>query len=170
MIVNTNNKLLCSDYKRGDFLDTMLVFFLFFVALLGSIYQGISILYPLLFGLICFTLISLRRNFTLLSLVKMMGEGAKKSLLVIKIFVLIGGITAVWRACGTIGRPHGTRQKRQCRCEYHISADTGFIVYAFYLYLVPLTNLFTRKLITINDDRILLHGEFKNTSIFSPMK
>ncbi|WP_169716802.1 Na+/H+ antiporter NhaC family protein [Sporomusa acidovorans] len=35
-------------------------------------------------------------------LLKMMLTGSKKSLIVIKIFVLIGVITAVWRACGTI--------------------------------------------------------------------
>lgn len=49
-----------------------------------------------------FIVISLRRNFTLVSLLTMMVMGSKKSLLVIKIFVLIGAITAVWRACGTI--------------------------------------------------------------------
>ena len=32
----------------------------------------------------------------------MMLKGSQKSLIVIKIFVLIGAITAVWRACGTI--------------------------------------------------------------------
>ena len=30
-----------------------------------------------------------------------------------------------------------------------LSADAGFILYAFYLFLVPFTNFFTRKLITI---------------------
>ncbi|HWR10131.1 MAG TPA: Na+/H+ antiporter NhaC family protein [Sporomusa sp.] len=47
-------------------------------------------------------LISLRRGYTLNTLLKMMLNGSKKSLIVIKIFVLIGVITAVWRACGTI--------------------------------------------------------------------
>lgn len=83
-------------------MDTLLVFIIFFMTLLLSIYNGISILYPLLLGLIGFTLISLRRNFTFRSLLTMMVKGSKKSLLVIKIFVLIGAITAVWRACGTI--------------------------------------------------------------------
>jgi NhaC family Na+:H+ antiporter len=47
-------------------------------------------------------LISLRRGYTLNTLLKMMLNGSMKSLIVIKIFVLIGVITAVWRACGTI--------------------------------------------------------------------
>lgn len=78
------------------------VFILFFTFLLLSIYNGISILYPLLLGLVGFNLISLRRGYTLNNLFKMMLTGSRKSLIVIKIFVLIGAITAVWRACGTI--------------------------------------------------------------------
>ena len=83
-------------------MDIIAVFIGFFIVLLFSIYNGISILYPLLLGLACFTLLCLRRNYTLNSLLKMMLQGSKKSLNVIKIFVLIGVITAVWRACGTI--------------------------------------------------------------------
>lgn len=83
-------------------MDIIIIFFLFFASLLFSIYHSISILYPLLFGLSCFTLISLLRGYTLTDLLKMMGDGSKKSLIVIKIFVLIGIITAAWRACGTI--------------------------------------------------------------------
>lgn len=83
-------------------MDTILVFILFFVSLLVSIYNEVSIIYPLLLGLVCFTLVSLRRGFAFRSLFNMMINGSKKSLIVIKIFVLIGAITAVWRACGTI--------------------------------------------------------------------
>lgn len=83
-------------------MDTILVFILFFVSLLVSIYNEVSIIYPLLLGLVCFTLVSLRRGFAFSSLFNMMINGSKKSLIVIKIFVLIGAITAVWRACGTI--------------------------------------------------------------------
>jgi NhaC family Na+:H+ antiporter len=37
-----------------------------------------------------------------------------------------------------------------------LSADASFILYAFYLFLVPLTNLFTRKMIIKTDDSIPL--------------
>jgi Na+:H+ antiporter, NhaC family len=84
------------------FLDTVLIFVLFFSALLFSIYNGVSILYPLVFGLAGFTFISIRRGHLFVHLLRMMFAGSKKSLIVIKIFVLIGAITAVWRACGTI--------------------------------------------------------------------
>ena len=83
-------------------MDTLIVFIFFFISLLISIYNGVSILYSLLLGLIGFTFVSLRRGYTLYHLLNMMMRGAQKSLLVIKIFVLIGAITAVWRACGTI--------------------------------------------------------------------
>lgn len=83
-------------------MDIAVVLMLFFTSLLFSIYKGLPILYPLLLGLACFIVISWRRGFMLKSLLNMMLNGLKKSLVVIKIFVLIGVITAVWRACGTI--------------------------------------------------------------------
>jgi len=61
-----------------------------------------SLVYPLLFGLFCFMVISWRRGHDLKSLGFMAVEGAKKSYLVLQIFVLIGIITALWRACGTV--------------------------------------------------------------------
>lgn len=83
-------------------LDIVTVLILFFTSLLFSIYKSVSILFPLLLGLVCFIFIALRKGYSLTNLVKMMLNGSKKSLVVIKIFVLIGIITAVWRACGTI--------------------------------------------------------------------
>lgn len=87
---------------KGDILNIVFIFILFFVSLLCSVYQDVSIVYSLVLGLICFTLVSLGRGYKLNELCKMMGNGSKKSLIVIKIFFLIGVITAVWRACGTI--------------------------------------------------------------------
>lgn len=81
---------------------TVAVFIFFFISLIFSIYKDVSIIYPLLLGIIGFTLVSLRQGYTLNHLLNMMLSGIQKSLIVIKIFVLIGLITAVWRACGTI--------------------------------------------------------------------
>lgn len=83
-------------------MDTIVVLILFFASLLYSVYQEIFILYPLILGLVGFSLIALHRGYSLAYLCNMMLKGSKKSLIVIKIFVLIGAITAVWRACGTI--------------------------------------------------------------------
>lgn len=62
----------------------------------------ISILYPLILGLVGITMIAMRKGYKLNDLGRMMYKGSKKSFLVIRIFILIGAITAVWRACGTI--------------------------------------------------------------------
>lgn len=83
-------------------MDIVVVFVFFFLALLASLYQGISLVVPLTLGLFAFTGVALRRGFTFAQLVAMMAAGSKKSLIVIKIFVLIGALTAVWRACGTV--------------------------------------------------------------------
>lgn len=83
-------------------MDTIFSFILFFTSLLFAVYHDISIVYPLILGLACFILVALRRGFTFTSLWNMMIKSSQKSLIVIKIFVLIGAITAVWRACGTI--------------------------------------------------------------------
>jgi len=53
-------------------------------------------------GLACFVLLSWHRGYPLATLGGMLLVGSKQSLIVIRIFVLIGAITAVWRACGTI--------------------------------------------------------------------
>lgn len=79
-----------------------MTFFIFFISLLVSIYKGVPILYPLIFGIFAFTLVALRQGYPFCQLLTMMGKGSQKALIVIKIFVLIGAITAVWRACGTI--------------------------------------------------------------------
>ena len=83
-------------------MDIIVVLILFFVSLIFSIYKGIALLYPLSLGLIYFIIIALRRGHTLNELGKMIVTGSRKSLIVIKIFALIGAITAVWRACGTV--------------------------------------------------------------------
>lgn len=82
--------------------EKLVIFIVFFVGLPFSIIKGIPLLYPLLLGLICLILTSLSSGFRLKDLISMMLKGTKRSLIVIKIFVLIGMITAVWRACGTV--------------------------------------------------------------------
>ena len=79
-----------------------LLFLFFFCSLLFSLYVKISILYPLLLGLAAFSISAYFRGYSLPDLLAMMLKGSRQSLLVIRIFVLIGIITAVWRASGTI--------------------------------------------------------------------
>ena len=63
---------------------------------------GWSLSWGLALGLVCFTLVGLRRGLSLRALVRMAGEGARTSLVGLRILVLIGFLTALWRASGTI--------------------------------------------------------------------
>jgi NhaC family Na+:H+ antiporter len=75
--------------------------FIFF-SLLFSVYRNINIVYPLFVGLLLLTFVAFRRGFKFKDIFNMTIKGGKKSLLIIRIFVLIGAITAVWRASGTV--------------------------------------------------------------------
>lgn len=73
-----------------------------FIILMLSVYKGIAIYYPLFTGLMTFIIIAYMRGFKLNELIKMVFAGLKRSLLIISILVLIGVVTAVWRASGTV--------------------------------------------------------------------
>lgn len=61
-----------------------------------------SLIYPLLLGLAGFVSLAYFRGYSIPRLLTMLVKGSLQSFVVIRIFVLIGLITAVWRACGTI--------------------------------------------------------------------
>ncbi len=82
-----------------DFLFSILIFT---SALIFSLFKNISILVPLVLGMISFSSVAVYRGHKLVSVIKMIICGMKKSLSLMPIFVLIGIITAVWRASGTI--------------------------------------------------------------------
>lgn len=82
-----------------DFIFAVL-FFAF--SLIMSLVKGFSIIIPLIIGLFLFASCALYRGNTLISIFKMMNKGIRKSLTVLRIFVLIGILTAIWRASGTI--------------------------------------------------------------------
>jgi NhaC family Na+:H+ antiporter len=83
-------------------LTTLLIFALFFTSLLFSFYKDITIIYPLLGGLVCFAWLAIKQGYSPSAVYKMMRQGAKSALIVLKILLLIGILTAVWRASGTI--------------------------------------------------------------------
>ncbi len=78
---------------------TLAVIFSF---LMFSVYKGINIIYPLFTCLMAFIIIAYRRGFSPRELFKMILNGVKKSLMIISIILLIGAVTAVWRASGTV--------------------------------------------------------------------
>ena len=82
-----------------DFLISIVIFTL---SLIISIIIDISILIPLIIGMILFSLTALHRGYDLKTVINMILNGMKKSLALMPIFALIGIITAIWRASGTI--------------------------------------------------------------------
>lgn len=83
-------------------MDFLLAIAIFTLSLIISVLKGISTIIPLLIGLLCFIVTALNRGFRLRQIFRMMSTGMIKSLIVISILLLIGLITAIWRACGTI--------------------------------------------------------------------
>jgi NhaC family Na+:H+ antiporter len=83
-------------------MDLLVALALSFGFLLFSAIKGYFVAYPLLLSLAIFTLALLRRGFTFNTLLKMGLAGSKKSFSVISILLLIGAVTAVWMAAGTV--------------------------------------------------------------------
>jgi NhaC family Na+:H+ antiporter len=83
-------------------MDFLIALIIFTASLIFSIARGISILVPLVIGLICFMAASMHKGFKLKEVLDLVRKGMAKALIVIRIFILIGIITAVWRSCGTI--------------------------------------------------------------------
>jgi len=79
-----------------------LILGLFLLALLCSLLFRFSILIALLAGLLLFVFYALYRKHTVSDVVRMLIDGVKKARTILLTFLLIGVMTALWRACGTI--------------------------------------------------------------------
>ncbi|WP_422487152.1 Na+/H+ antiporter NhaC family protein [Gudongella sp. DL1XJH-153] len=75
---------------------------LFTTILLCSIITGFSLVAALFFGLVVFVLYALYRGFSIKSILQMIWNGIKSARTVIMVLTLIGVLTALWRAGGTI--------------------------------------------------------------------
>ena len=75
---------------------------LFCVLLLGSLAAGVNLLYALGAGLLVFLACGLLRGHTPKALLRMCWDGVKTAGGVLTVFVLVGMLTGVWRASGTI--------------------------------------------------------------------
>ena len=80
-----------------------IVFLLLFVAvLLGFVIADISIVYALLIGFVIFFVYALKNGFGVIEVFKMSASGIISAKNVLINFLLIGLLTALWRASGTI--------------------------------------------------------------------
>lgn len=77
-------------------------FALFLAAVMVSLVQGIDLLWAVLLGTAVFTVRGLCRGYSLRHMARSAWAQERKLLGIIVIFVLIGGITAIWRSGGTI--------------------------------------------------------------------
>jgi len=88
--------------KRELIMDFLISVVIFTLSLIFSLIKNISILIPLIIGMIAFSLSALHRGHKIKNVIIMILKGMKKSLALMPIFALIGIITALWRASGTI--------------------------------------------------------------------
>ena len=77
-------------------------FIVFIMAMIGCLITGHTMVIALFIGLIVFTATGYKKGFTLNALTKMGKDGLKDALVVVEVMFVIGFITAVWRASGTI--------------------------------------------------------------------
>lgn len=83
-------------------MDLILSFVIFMAAMILSLSTGITMIVPLLAGLVSFTLVALRRGFRPGAVGKMCLHGMQESMVVVLVMLLIGCLTSLWRQTGTI--------------------------------------------------------------------
>lgn len=77
-------------------------FLLFLAAVVTCLVTSHNLIWALLTGLILFFLLGLRRGFSPAALLSMAWRKGRDSLIVVEVLLIIGTVTALWRACGTI--------------------------------------------------------------------
>lgn len=83
-------------------MDLIIAFIITFILLISSVLKGLFLAYPLIVALFLFIMVAFKRGTALKDLISMAFKGGKKSLLVVRILILIGAITSIWMASGTV--------------------------------------------------------------------
>lgn len=83
-------------------MDVLAAFSLFLAAMVLCLATESSMLTALAAGLVFFSAAALHRGFSLRSVAGMIAKSTRKSFIVLRVLLLIGLITALWRASGTI--------------------------------------------------------------------
>lgn len=83
-------------------MDLLAAFGLFFGCVIGCMARGYSLFWALLVGFFCFLGLGLRRGVPAPVLLKMAGKGMGACVKVLRILLLLGLLTALWRAGGTV--------------------------------------------------------------------
>ena len=83
-------------------MDLILSFTVFMAAMLLCLLNGTTMILALAVGLAAFSLVALRRGFTLGPIARMFARGMLESRIVVLVMLLIGCLTSLWRQTGTI--------------------------------------------------------------------
>ena len=83
-------------------MDLFIAIGLSFVLLLVGTSKGVFIAYPLLMAMAIFMAMLMQRGFALSNLMAMAWRGSQKSWSVLSVLLIIGIVTAVWMAAGTV--------------------------------------------------------------------
>lgn len=83
-------------------MEMFIAFGVFIAAMITAVITGYSMIIALLIGLAAFLAVGKYRGFTLKSMAEMSKKGVADSIVVIEVMLVIGALTAVWRASGTI--------------------------------------------------------------------
>lgn len=83
-------------------LEILIAFIISFILLILCVFKGIFVAYPLGVSFLIFAILAVKRGNGIKNVAALAFEGSKKSLTILKIFILVGGITAIWMSSGTV--------------------------------------------------------------------
>ena len=83
-------------------MELIFAFLVFMAAMIASLSLGISMIAPLLLGIVLFALLGRRRGYGWKALGGMAAKGMGESMVVVVVMLLIGCLTSLWRQSGTI--------------------------------------------------------------------
>lgn len=83
-------------------MSVLVAFLIFLLAVVICMLTGQALGWALLLGFFCFFFLAVHKGFAPLDVLRMAGDGMRTVLMVTRFFVLIGFLTALWRASGTI--------------------------------------------------------------------
>ena len=83
-------------------MSVAVVFIIFLICMAVSLSLGLSMIFPLLVGLVLFCALAVRKGFTIKELAAVSKDSLHDSFIVVGILILVGCLTGLWRACGTI--------------------------------------------------------------------
>lgn len=83
-------------------MDLLISFILFIISMIACLVTGYSVVYALLIGFICFFITAVKRGYPAKDVFNMARNGISDSMIVVGVMVIIGILTGLWRASGTI--------------------------------------------------------------------